>query len=277
MLYYKVMSESMSTPPDIRYYYINLDRAAERRETAEAQAAKFGIELQRIEAIAGKDLDISALPAYDSKRRLSEFAAELSPNQHACIMSHLKALQAFVDSGAEYGVIMEDDLQLHPQFNEGIAWLTQHTSGWQALKLWTGDGKIYPLHTPQEGCPWSIVFPKKLPWVAVGNIYTQEGAKGILDGFKRYWLGYDAQWAWVTLVTGDIPCCGISPSLVVSSDPKNEKSTIDAEANSRVAAFAKQKKEQTWTQYIIHRLCVWTMACGKLRMRAKMKTLLQFR
>ena len=161
----------MSPSPDIRYYYINLERATERREAAEAQAEKFGIELQRIEAVAGKDLDITALPAYDSKRRLSEFAAELSPNQHACIMSHLKALQTFVDSGAEYGVIMEDDLQLHPQFNEGIAWLTQHTSGWEALKLWTGDGKIYPLHSPMENCPWSIVFPKKLPWVAVRFIH----------------------------------------------------------------------------------------------------------
>lgn len=271
------MADSMSTQPDIRYYYINLERATERREEAEKQAAAFGIHLERIDAVAGKDLDIASLPAYDSKRRLSEFAAELSPNQHACIMSHLKALQTFVDSGATYGVIMEDDLQLHPQFNEGIAWLIGHTSGWKALKLWTGDGKIYPLHKPLKDCPWQIVFPKKLPWVAVGNIYTREGAMGVLNGFKRYWLGYDAQWAWATLITENIPCCGISPSLVVSSDPKNEKSTIDAEANSRVAAFAKQKKEQTWKQYIFHRLCVWTMACGKLRMRARMKSLLKFR
>lgn len=266
----------MKTQSLINYYYINLASATERRAEAEQQAEKFGLELHRIDAVAGKDLDIPSLSAYNAKRRLSEFAAELSPNQHACIMSHLKALQTFVDSGAKYGVIMEDDFQLHPQFNEGIAWLTEHTSGWEALKLWTGDGKIYPLHKQLNECPWSVVFPKKLPWVAVGNIYTQQGAQRILNGFKSYWLGYDAQWAWVTLVADSIPCCGISPSLVVSSDPHNKKSTIDAEANSRVAAFAKQKKEQTWKQYIFHRLCVWAMATGKLRMRAKMKSLLKF-
>ena len=269
--------ESMSTTPDIRYYYINLQHATDRKIEAEKQAAQFGIKLERIEAIAGKELDITTLSAYDKQRRLAEFAVELSPNEHACIMSHLKALQTFVDSGAEYGVIMEDDLQLHPQFDEGISWLIEHTSGWEALKLWTGDGKIYPLHTQQKDCPWKLVFPKKLPWVAVGNIYTRKGAIEVLKGFQRYWLGYDAQWGWVTLVTGNIPCCGIYPSLVKSSDPMNEKSTIDAEVNSRVAAFAKQKKEQTWKQYIYHRLCVWTMACAKLRMRQRMKSLLKFR
>lgn len=271
----KANFQNMEAHPNIQYYYINLERSVDRREATEKMAADFGIKLQRIDAIAGQDLDIPSLVAYDRKRRLSEYAAELSNNEHACIMSHLKALQTFVDSGAEYGVIMEDDLQLHPQFNEGIAWLTQKTSGWEALKLWTGDGKIYPLYRKEDDSPWEIVFPKKLPWGAMGNIYTRKGAQRILEGFQRYWLGYDAQWAWVTLIEKNIPCCGISPSLVVTYDPKNEKSTIDAEKNSRVAAYAKQRKEQTWKQYLFHRLCVWTMACGKWRMRQKMKSLLK--
>ncbi|MBR5522350.1 MAG: glycosyltransferase family 25 protein [Akkermansia sp.] len=265
----------MNTSPDIRYYYINLDRATDRRASAEKQAADFGIELERIEAVAGKDLDIDSIAAYDRKRRLSEFAAELTANEHACIMSHLKALQAFVDSGAKYGIIMEDDFVLHPQFNEGITWLTEKTSGWQALKLFTEDGsKLYPLHAPIKDCPWEIVFPKKLPWVAVGNIYTQEGAKRVLKGFERYWMGYDVQWAWITLGQ-DIPCCGITPTLVNTSDPKNENSTIDAE-DSRVAYFEKHRREQTLKNYIVHRLSVWIMAWGKLRMRARMKSLLKF-
>lgn len=263
--------------PTIQYYYINLEHATERRQAAEKQASDFCLDLKRIEAVAGKDLDIAALSAYDSKRRSIEFAADLSPNEHACVMSHLLALQTFIDSGATYGVILEDDFVLQPGFNEGIAWLTEHTSGWEALKLWTGDGVVYPLHKAIEGCPWQIVFPKKLPWVAVGNIYTREGAQRVLDGFRRYWLGYDVQWAWATLVTENIPCCGIYPSLVVSSDPQNEKSTIDAEINSRLVAFEKHRKNQTWKQYIIHRLNVWVMAYNKLRMRWKMRSALNIR
>lgn len=265
----------MNTPPEIRYYYINLDRAKDRRASAEKQAATFNIDLQRIEAIAGKDLDIEKIEAYDRKRRLAEFAVELTANEHACILSHLKALQTFVDSGADYGVIMEDDFVLHPQFNEGIAWLTQKTSGWEALKLFTEDGsKLYPLHEPQKDVPWKIVFPKKLPWVAVGNIYTRTGAQRVLEGFKRYWMGYDVQWAWITLGE-DIPCCGITPTLVNTSDPQNENSTIDAE-DSRVEYFKKHKRERTFKNYVVHRLSVWVMAYGKLRMRSRMKSLLKF-
>lgn len=255
--------------PSIRYYYINLQHATDRRASAERQAVEFGIPLERIEAIYGKDLDMSRIEGFNLAQRKREFISELTPNEHACIHSHLKALRTFVESGADYGVILEDDFLLQEGFNEGIAWLTQQTSGWEALKLYTSDGKIYPLQPPLEGSRWQLIFPKKLPWVAVSNIYTRQGAQKVLECFRNYWMYYDWQLGWFWLIN-NIPVCGITPSLVVTSDPNNENSTIDAGA-PRSEETVREKKERKLGIYVRHRWNVWRMSMGKRRMIRYMK------
>ena len=262
-----------AAPCRVSYFYINLASAVERRVSAEKQAGEFGIDIQRIEAIAGCDLSKINLSSYDSKRRRQEFASDLTLNEHACILSHCKALKAFLDSGAEYGVVLEDDFLLQAHFREGIDYLTRRTSGWLCLKLFTGEGKLFPLGPKYPNAPVELVFPKKLPWVAVGTLYTRAGALLTLDGFRRYWMGYDVQWAW-HLLMGRVPVGGVSPSLVTTSDPNNEASTIDAD-DPRDAHFRTGRQEQTWRQYAWHRLAVWRMSWGKGRMRRRMKHMLR--
>ncbi len=279
----------------VRFYYINLDRSPDRKAAAEKQAAQHGITLERVSAVDGRTLDPATLTRYDSKRRRSEYLNDLSINEHACVLSHLKALQTFVESGARFGVILEDDFVLHPRFKEGIAWLTQRAYGWKVMKLYTGDGKLYPLgHKALDGSPWELVFPKKLPWVAVGNLYTQEGAAAVLKCFERYWMGFDVQWAWY-LLTRNIPVAGIAPGLVNTSDPDNSASTIDDGGNRYQAPAAtpppaptpapapeqkapaprKKPRRLTPLQYIWHRLCVWRMALGKQTMRSKVRRIVE--
>lgn len=262
-----------ASAPSVSYFYINLASAAARRASAEKQAHDFGIDLRRIEAIAGRDLSKNCLSSYDRKRRKQEFASELTVNEHACILSHCKALKAFLESGSEYGVILEDDFVLQAHFREGIDYLTRRTSGWLCLKLYTGDGKLFPLGPRRPDAPIQLVFPKKLPWAAVGTLYTRAGALLTLDGFRRYWMGYDVQWAW-HLLSGRVPVCGVSPSLVITSDPNNEASTIDAE-DPRDVHFRTERQEHTLRQYSWHRLAVWRMSWKKWRMRRSMRRMLR--
>ncbi len=141
----------MPASPDIRYYYINCAHAFERRDSAEQQARAFGLPLERIEAIRGKDLqpqDYAKL-GYQAKQRQREMPVGLTPNEHACIQSHLKALKTFLDSGSRYGVVLEDDFVLEGNFMEGLGWLTQKTSGWEVCKLFSsGKSKLYPIVPP---------------------------------------------------------------------------------------------------------------------------------
>lgn len=265
----------------VRFYYINLDRSTGRRAAAEKQAAEHGITLERVAAVDGRLLKPEDLAAYDSARRLSEYKADLSMGEHACMLSHLRVLRQFLQTNEQFAVVLEDDFVLHPRFKDGIDWLTRKTAGWQAVKLYTGDGRLYSVgKKAQDGSPWELVFPKKLPWVTVGNIYTREGAQTILKCFERYWMGFDVQWAW-HLLTRKIPVAGISPGLVETADPDNLDSTID-EGGSRYSAPAPAApeaakappappKKLTLGQYMRHRINVWRMATGKLRMRSILK------
>jgi len=79
----------------MKYYYINLDSAIERRVQIEKQFTDNNVEFQRVEAIL-----------YDENNKNTKLAREI-----ACHKSHIKAIYEFVNnSNDEYAVICEDDL-----------------------------------------------------------------------------------------------------------------------------------------------------------------------
>ena len=81
-------------------FYINLDRSAERRARMEEQFSRLGMsDYQRIAAIDGAALE----------RRASERTA----GELGCYRSHIKALEAARDTGAN-AHILEDDAILSP-------------------------------------------------------------------------------------------------------------------------------------------------------------------
>lgn len=214
-----------------------------------------------VEAIAGKDL-APLVPEYDPVERAKTFAYDLTPNEIACVLSHKKAIRFFLDSGAEYAVIMEDDALLAPNFVEGVYEAIRHISGWEMAKLNTDDNsKLYPTGDP-GGTYTRAVFPKKLLWVSVGWLYTRRGAERMLDALKSFSLPADVQFGHYVLER-QIPTIGISPSLITSSDPHSEKSTLrDNRAPSPVPI-----RQRSLLQFIRYRLSVWGVSCGKLRMR----------
>lgn len=262
------------TAPTITYICINLPTAEERRRAILAQAEQHGIEIKLLPAIAGKDLP-EELPQYDRKRRRKMFPEELTANERACMLSHIKALEMFVESGAEYGVIMEDDAVLAENFNEGIREIIEHLHGWEVAKLTTDDGKLYSLGAVTEaarqaGAPVVPVFPKKIMWVAVGYLYTRRGAQKLLAGLSRFYLAADVQIGKV-LCKQCIPTIGVTPSLIVTSDPDNSKSTISTAECPRGKA---EELKRSLFQYVAYRLNVWESTFGKRRMRRMMSRLL---
>ncbi len=266
------MDAERGNPCKVCYYFINLDGDDERRSLCEKQGREFGLSLCRVPARRGGEV---APPAYDAFRRHKEYVHDLHPGEHGCILSHLDCLRAFLQGEGDYAVILEDDFVLHPDFNEGIRWLTEKTDGWEVVKLFTDEGKLYPLHPKQEGGPWQLVFPKTLPWVSVGNMYTRKGAQDVLDSFSRYWLPFDVQWAW-NLLRWQVPVCGIAPGLVHTADPDNAQSTIGTK-EERNAITYKAAAARSGMQRLRHRLSVWLMSLGKKRMRRMMEKRVRIR
>lgn len=219
---------NIHTDPSVIWLAINLESAADRRERLLQQARAAGIDLHLVRAYAGKDLSDEDKAGYDRARRLQEFDRDLTPNEIGCVLSHLKALREFVETGAPYAVIMEDDAVFSPRMKEGIDYIVHRTAGWQVLKLFSERGgevtDITPSSAPADA-PVRFIFPKKIYWVAVAILYTREAAEWVLEHCRTYRMAWDAQLSHLLLEHG-IPYCAVDPDLIETFDPNNVASTI---------------------------------------------------
>lgn len=257
--------------PRILYLAINLPASVERREHIERQAAAHGITIQIVEAVAGKTLNEKQKGMYDSRKRESMYFTHLTPNEQACVHSHRKALATFLESDYDYAIVLEDDATLEPAFNEGIQFLITRVPGWECCKLYTEPSKLYELCPPIPDAPVQPVFPKKIPWGAIGYMYSRSGAEKLLTNFNKFWLGADTQLADIMLAVG-IPVIGVVPNLVSTLYVHNEQSDIDAgEQRNEEALILKYKR--TAMQYLRYRASVIRRAINKWLMVRKMRSI----
>ena len=118
----------------LRAYVINLDRAPERWAHIERSFAKTAIGLSRVSAVDGKNLSLPSV-AFDATRFRLFHGRILNIYELACYLSHLKAMEAFLESDAEHALICEDDIFLSDDLEEVITAALQHTSLWNILRL----------------------------------------------------------------------------------------------------------------------------------------------
>ena len=96
----------------MRAYVINLVRSPERRENITAQLIKHGIDYEIIEAVDGRDLDLT-----DSQVTVdiapSFLAADwFRPGHAACALSHLRVYRKILDDGYDRALVLEDDVTI---------------------------------------------------------------------------------------------------------------------------------------------------------------------
>ncbi len=126
--------------PRVKAFIINLDRAPDRWSFMQAQMAGARIEAERIAAHDAK------APGFTPRGGLSltrdDVLIETNwdgrayvMGEEACFQSHLKALAAFLDSGAAIGLIFEDDAELAPDFTATVDAILAHQPLWDFVKL----------------------------------------------------------------------------------------------------------------------------------------------
>ncbi len=116
-------------------WVINLDRATDRWARISAQLKQLGLPYSRLPAVDARALtpaQRAALdePAYRAKHGMTPVLGELG-----CYLSHLQVMQAFLASTAEFALVLEDDVLLHPTLPEVLQGLMQHATRWDVVKL----------------------------------------------------------------------------------------------------------------------------------------------
>lgn len=126
--------KSTSLRKNIAFYWINLDRAPERKEQMESQLNARGIQHHRISAFDGRSEPLNPyLPVGWPQAQVAKHKYEL-----ATTLSHLKAIHRFVRSGEDVGIICEDDtiFEFEARWPESLQdVLDKAPSGWEVMQL----------------------------------------------------------------------------------------------------------------------------------------------
>jgi glycosyl transferase, family 25 len=118
----------------MKAYYINLERAIERRRHMEAQAQKVRLDLVRVEAVDGRQLtQHDAIKFCPSKGRTHS----LSLVEVACFLSHRKAWENIVNGSDTHAIVLEDDLYLSPDFERFAGSCDWISNGCDVVKIET--------------------------------------------------------------------------------------------------------------------------------------------
>jgi glycosyl transferase family 25 len=107
----------------IQAFVISLPDAHSRRAAMKAMLAE-NISYEIVDAVPGRDL-ATREREFCIDRYCARFFRDMSLNEIACAVSHKRALERFLDSEAEFGLIFEDDACIEPaalrQLSELIA------------------------------------------------------------------------------------------------------------------------------------------------------------
>lgn len=157
---------------------IHLARASARKPVADRLVAGCGVPARLLQAVDGGAMDPAALAALAPARpHAPRYPFALRPGEYGCFLSHRAAWQALLDSDAEAALILEDDMELGPDFPDALRLATRHVARMGYVQFQTravqGDA---------IDCEGACVLyrPKVTPLRTSGQLVHRDAARHLL-------------------------------------------------------------------------------------------------
>lgn len=219
-------------------YLINLDGSDDRLHSASAQLDAAGLSFQRVPAFDGRGLTIDQFPDYDAEVALHYLGRPMRGGEIGCYLSHLDCARRFLETGAPYGIVLEDDMQLAPGFSDGVRqvldWLSAHPADWDLINIGANRHKIFTvLHSfDAGGSRHDLTLAHYFPMTTTALIWSRRGAEAFLSEHRTIWAAVDNYFRWWQ--TRADRGLAVWPPLVTTTGAESE--IADAGANRRSAA-----------------------------------------
>ena len=119
----------------LQTWVINLDRAPQRLARISSQLERLGLLFTRLPAVDARALTAEqrgALdePAYRRRHGMTPVAGELG-----CYLSHVEAMRLFLQSDAQFALVLEDDALLRDSLPAVLQGLMRQPTRWDVAKL----------------------------------------------------------------------------------------------------------------------------------------------
>jgi glycosyl transferase family 25 len=175
---------------NIQAFVISLPHATARRAQSETYL-NGNIVYEIIDAIAGKDI-AGEIHNYCKSLYCPRFFRDLTLNEVACSLSHGKALRRFLESGARYGLILEDDSHIEPTAFVSMARVVAGLPNFDILKIGSAGPKFTEGKLACKYDNTQVLAVTTFGGGAFAYVVTREGAEKILHKLLPIRETYDA-------------------------------------------------------------------------------------
>ena len=206
----------------IDVYLINLNSSVERLKQADTELKKHNITYQRISAVDGRKINVHDYKNYDSKQTNQLMGRDLLGAEIGCYLSHLRCIERFLASDADYLIVLEDDLILHHDFQtisqQILAWLEEQKFNWHLINLAANKRKISK-HLYQVG-HFNLLKAYYFPVLTLGLIWSRQGAKHFYQDYQIISAPIDVTLqSWMTKNSKGL---SVYPELVIANDVQSD-------------------------------------------------------
>jgi glycosyl transferase, family 25 len=126
---------SERAPARLMTYLINLDRSRDRLTSMVAQLDSAGLAWKRVAGVDGSSFGELPWAGYDHRAYDRNWGKSPHPGEVGCFLSHVRALQAFLEDDAAFGLILEDDCRFSPDLRSVLDDLIECAGQWDVVKL----------------------------------------------------------------------------------------------------------------------------------------------
>jgi glycosyl transferase family 25 len=208
-------------------YVINLDRATERWESICQSPGLKDLNIIRVPAIDGKMLQ----PPYPNFSPWGFFFCQghrATPNPIACYLSHLKALNLFLESDEEYAVICEDDVSGTPELTNVLKSILRYSDSWDLVRLFGTRQKPF-ISFAELGGGYQLVSDLRCSTATGSYLLNRSAAQLILQRLGTMRVYYDLA-LFYSMPVG-IREANVVPFPIQANDHADESLIRDANSN----------------------------------------------
>lgn len=243
----------------VQTYLINLDGSDARLKSAKQQLNGIGWNFEKFSAFDGRGKALSSFENYDDRQAKKLLGRSLLNSEIGCYLSHYNCALKFLESDADYLIVLEDDMQLSADFKQVISPLLDYLFSnthpeWYLINIAANKKKLAKDITEINGHTlWHAYY---FPVLGLGLIWSRKGAEVFIekgktitmpvDVFFQRWLSDNSRGlgVWPPLVTP----MGLDSDILGTVASQNIKRK-DKE-NRDFTYFIKKQKRMWSNKYI---------------------------
>jgi glycosyl transferase family 25 len=234
----------------MKAYVVNLSSAPERWVHMQTVFAGTPFQVQRVEAISGKDLQLP-IPEFDATRFRQFHGRGINIFEVACYLSHLKALRAFLETTESYAMICEDDLYPTVHIASLMARLMKTSSAWNIVRM-TGLALGTPLKVASLDKTYALNVQMGRLKGCGAYIVDRKAAEIFVARLLPMWLPWDhaADREWLL----GLKAVSVSPFPISQTE---EKFSSAIQGNSQPRLSSRERWRTTYPYQIFNELSRW--------------------